>query len=787
MAGLLVISSVLTSACSGTSGDESGCPAPATSDGTRPDTNDGGASLSISPATMTVPIGRSQIFVAPQGASVTWTITEGNAGGSVDAHGRYTAPSSPGVYHLVATDGATTASATVTVARYTLSAMVGTTGGAGNLDGVGAEARFHQPYAVTNDGAGTLYVGDTYNAVIRKVVVATGEVTTFAGKSGVFGSADGIGTAAEFSMMSALAMDKANGILYVADTGNNAVRAVDVKTGAVTTLAGGSQEEGNVDAVGLAARFAGPAGIGYVDGVVYVSDSSSHTLRRIDVATKNVTTVAGTANMPGTTPGVGAAARFYSPGGIGVVNANLIYVADVVSNTVRRVDIAGATYSVTTYAGSTQTGHLDGPSATAQFANPIDIAVAGGTVFVADWANNDIRSISAGAVATFAGNGDYGSDDGIGLAAGLSRPTAITTDGTTIWVADQYNSAIRSIDIATKKVTTLAGKSYGTNATTSGPFDIASVAGPSGFAIAKDDAIYMTERYGCDVRMLSMNAKAIVPIAGKGNAAGSVDGKGELAQFLYPEGLAFDDAGHLLVTDSLNYAVRDVDVATGEVTTPYGSLTPADEHYVDGIGSSARFTEPQGIVYAAGKFYVTDPPSNVVRQIDPLTKTVSTAFGSLARASGADDGVGTMARFHTPQGLATDGQGHLFVADRDNSTIRTIDLTTGMVTTLAGTAGAAGSVDGRGAQARFVQPRGLFWDGEGSLFVSDEGDSTIRRVYVPTRAVATFAGQSGRQGLRLGSIDTATLNSPTALVRTSKGTFVVNSMREGVLLALTPE
>jgi sugar lactone lactonase YvrE len=667
MAVSLVVGGVLVFGCGG--GDSTPAPAatPETmpapgADGGPPAPMDGdaGPSLAVLPATLTVPVGRSQIFVAPGSMGVTWSVMEGASGGAVDANGRYTAPLTPGTYHLVASAGGKTGAVTVKVADYTLSVLAGAPGGTGNLDGTGSAARFHQPFAITNDGAGILYVADTYSGTIRKVVAATGVVTTIAG-GGSFGFADGVGAAATFSAVSALALDKVNGVLYAADSGNNAIRAIDLATGAVTTFAGGNKQPGSTDGIGTAAKFYGPSGIAYVAGVLYVSDTNNSTLRRIAVATKQVTTVAGLANTSAATNGIGSLARFQAPGGITAVDATLLYLADYVSNTIRRIDINGGTaYVVTTYAGVATAGHVDGASNTAQFNSPTDVAVAGGTVFVCDGTNNDIRSIALTTVATVAGTNNYASNDGVGTAAGLSRPTGITTDGTTLWIADQYNSAIRSIDIATKTVTTIAGKA-GTFGTTS------------------------------------------------------------------------------------------------------------------------------GIVVASGKIYVADTGNNVIRQLDPVSKSVSTAFGSLMRIAGADDGVGTAARFSAPSGLATDGNGHLFVADATNATVRAIDLTSGMVTTLAGTAGAVGSSDGLGAQARFVQPSGLFWDGEGSLFVADEGDSTLRRIYVATRAVATFAGQPRQMGIRPGPIQTALLNTPSRLVRTSNGAFVINSGREGVLLELAPQ
>lgn len=341
VASCILLHALLATACGGSDSTASSVAPPGEPEGgVPPAAGDAGPRFSVLPAELTVPVGRSQIFVAPDSTGVTWSVLEGDAGGSVDANGRYTAPKKAGTYHLVASTGSASGEATVTVADYTLSILAGAKGGSGNLDGTGSDSRFRQPSAITNDGAGTLYVGDTYNAVIRKVVVATGVVTTLAG-TGAYGYVDAVGTAASFGGIGSLAIDKVNGVLYVSDRSNNAVRSVDLKTGAVSTLAGGNAKGATVDGVGKAAQFSGPAGVAYVDGVVYVTDSTSHILRRIDVATRQVTTVAGKVNDAGSTNGTGTDAQFFAPSGITVVDATLLYIADIVNNRVRRVDIGG--------------------------------------------------------------------------------------------------------------------------------------------------------------------------------------------------------------------------------------------------------------------------------------------------------------------------------------------------------------------------------------------------------------------------------------------------------------
>jgi hypothetical protein len=190
-------------------------------------------------------------------------------------------------------------------------------------------ARFRNPLGVVPDGAGNLYVADTDNDTIRKVVLATGAVTTLAGTAGSIGYADGIGAAARFNGPTGLATDGA-GNLYVADTGNNTIRKVVLATGVVTTLAGNATLPGSADGTGPAARFISPRGVA-LDGAgnLYVADEGNHTVRVMVLATGAVTTLAGAAGMYGNMDGTGAAARFNSPFGVaadGAGNLNGDYV-----------------------------------------------------------------------------------------------------------------------------------------------------------------------------------------------------------------------------------------------------------------------------------------------------------------------------------------------------------------------------------------------------------------------------------------------------------------------------
>jgi DNA-binding beta-propeller fold protein YncE len=169
------------------------------------------------------------------------------------------------------------------------------------MDGVGAAATV-SPAGVVSDGAGTIYF--TGKNTVRRYVVASGKVDTLAGTEGVNGSMDGTKTAAQFYWPEGLALDAAGGILYVSDTQNYTIRKVVIASGDVSTLAGTAGVFGAVDDVGAAARFFYPRGIVYdKKGSLYVADSENGAIRRSDVATRAVSTYVGVLGEKGLQPG----------------------------------------------------------------------------------------------------------------------------------------------------------------------------------------------------------------------------------------------------------------------------------------------------------------------------------------------------------------------------------------------------------------------------------------------------------------------------------------------------
>lgn len=297
-------------------------------------------------------------------------------------------------------------------------------------NGKGAAASFNQPTGITTDGS-NLYVADFRNNIIRKIVIADGTVTRLAGSplgiAGYANSTDGTGDTATFNVPAAVTTD--GEFIYVADTGNNSIRKIDISSGAVTLIAGSTTGvAGSVDSLnGSDARFNQPTGI-TTDGTnLYVADSANDTIRKIVISSGAVVTLAGAAATAGSSDsadGTGATARFNKPARITTDGSNL-YVTDFGNGTVRKIAISTGT--VTTIAGvAGALGSADGTGTDARFSQPNGVTTDGKYLYVTDSFKNTIRMIdkSSGAVTT--------------LPHSYITPVGITTDGISLFVAETY-------------------------------------------------------------------------------------------------------------------------------------------------------------------------------------------------------------------------------------------------------------------------------------------------------------------------------------------------------------
>lgn len=323
----------------------------------------------------------------------------------------------------------------------------------GSANAAGTSASFGFPAGVVTTG-GILFVCDSFNSTIRAINLSTGVVTTLAGVPGITGWYDNATTpvlAAFFNHPEGIATDGTN--LYVADSGNNAIRKIAIATGLVTTIAGNPNVlPGSTDGIGSSALFNNPLGIciNSAGSTLYVTDSGNSTIRVVPAnGTSTTSTIAGHAEVFGSADGTGTAATFTYPQGIVIDTTNTnLYIADTGNNTIRKLVISGA--GVTTLAGQVDVkGDVDGTGTSAVFDWPEGIAIdASGNLYVADTLNDVVRQvvIASGAVTTFAGQGELvGSADGAGSVATFNHPTRLVVDAASLYVADTYNETIRRI------------------------------------------------------------------------------------------------------------------------------------------------------------------------------------------------------------------------------------------------------------------------------------------------------------------------------------------------------
>lgn len=289
---------------------------------------------------------------------------------------------------------------------------------------------------------------------------------------------------------------------------------------------------------------------------------------------------------------------------------------------------------------------------------------------------------------------------------------------------------------------------------------------------------------------------SVTTFVGQPGTRGSDDGAGSVARFFGPSGLLADGAGGFYVADALNNTIRRVSSSAVVTTVAGGNINEItevpDRGYADGTGRSALFslgiseTGRSGArtlgLDGSGNLYVADTLNHVIRKITP-GGVVTTLAGSPG-GSGSVDGTGAAAQFSSPYGVAVDGSGNLFVADAGNNTIRKV-TSAGVVTTFAGRDGSnAGSLDGSGSNARFNNPCGLAVDTAGNLFVCDTNNHTVRKI-TAAGTVTTLAGGAGKPGASDGFGVNARFNGPTGIAVDGTGNVYVADTGNATIRKIT--
>ena len=318
---------------------------------------------------------------------------------------------------------------------------------------------------------------------------------------------------------------------------------------------------------------------------------------------------------------------------------------------------------------------------------------------------------------------------------------------------------------AQDSVRTLAGLPE-TPGSTDGTNNTARFNDPAGIAIATDGTIFVADNQNHAIRRIGTNG-VVTTLAGLPGAPGSADGSGSSARFDSPTGLALGPDGALYVSDTGNHTIRRV-TTNGVVITLAGSAGNAD--YADGPATAARFNQPLGLAIAPdGTVFVADSGNHLIR-VTATNGTVSVLAGN-PETFGSADGTGTNAFFNNPVGLALAPDGSLFVSDANNFTLRRVTAA-GVVTTIAGAAGQDGFTDGPAASARFGKPAELALAPNGTLYIADAAQHTIRRL-TPDGRVSTIAGLVGADGAADGANGLARFFNPYGLAIAARGHLVV--------------
>ncbi len=626
--------------------------------------------------------------------------------------------------------------------------VVAGNGGAGyNGDGgLAIAASLDMPQGITVDGNGNIFIADEGNNRIRKVTAATGIISTVAGNGTAGYNGDGgQATAAELYMPTGVAVD-GNGNIYIAEKTDNRIRKVDAGTGIINVAAGGGTQGdgGPADS----AELGSPWGVA-VDGNgnLYIADQGADRIRKVNAATGIITTVAGGGNKGLGDGGPADSAELNSPIDVAIDGDGNIYIADLYSSSIRKVD--AGTGIITTVAGNDTLGYNgDGGMANqAKLYYPIGVAIDNsGNIYIADLYNLRLRKVDGGTgiISTIAGNGTkgYNGDGSTADLTELSSPSGIALDASgNIYIADAGNNRVRKVNAANGIITTVAGNGYETGfignggySGDGGPADAAELSSPLGVAVDDSGNIYIADAGNNRIRKVNAGTGIITTVAGGGDASSGNDwlgdgGPAEMATLSGPSGVALDDSGNIYIADTYNSCVRKVDAITGIISIAAGS-GDLEGYYGDGgLADTAELYRPAGVaVDSSRNIYIADQYNGRIRKVDAATGIITTVAGGAFSGLG-DGGPADSAKLSFPTNVAIGSSANIYIADNQNNRVRKVDARTGIITTVAGNGifGYMGD-DGPADLAELNYPAGVTFDGGGNMYIADYANNVIRKV-----------------------------------------------------------
>lgn len=498
----------------------------------------------------------------------------------------------------------------------------------------------------------------------------------------------------------------------------------------ISLVAGSLQRAGGQDGVGAGAQFNRPRGLtADVHGNVYIADTGNHTVRKL-FPDGTVVTLAGAAGLAGSSDGPRTVARFSSPQGIAVDAIGNAYVADTGNHAIRKISPDGL---VTVVAGSPGlAGDVDGRGVAARFDRPLRVAVdASGNLFVVDQKNFKVRKIGTDGMVTTFWAGTPTSLSGIGV------------DGQgNVYVAENgsLENHVRKLDRQGRNVSTTSTM----NAFSGGLLaaDIAVSADGSVYVASGGDHYYY--RYSASKSSISLISPtgAVTLLAGTDSRIGMADGPALAASFDRPLGIALGPRGEVLIADTGNSAIRQLDPTDLRVTTLAGGVGRGN---LDGPAAGARFHDPQGIAAVPdGSLYVADNGNHAVRKIGP-DGTVHTVRPVSP--------TGEPLVLYGLMGLAADRLGTVYVAgDGSVSPLRSSWLSS------LGPTGV-----GRTIYVGLASPLSIAVDGSSNLYSADDAGLQVFAPGSPGRRLGS--GLRASVALAAGADGTVYAASASAVVR----------------------
>ena len=708
-------------------------------------------------------------------------------------------------------------------------------------------AGISQPRGVAVDAWGNLFVADTGNYRVHKVDT-NGIVTVVAGKNSSGYSGDG-GLATNATLNPYSVTVDTNGNLYIADYGNYRIRRVDAISGIITTVAG-TNTSGFTGDGGLAvnAKLFWPTAV-YADGLgnLLIWDAGNGRIRQID-ANGIITTVAGNGSStysgdggPATNAGIGM-------GGMTSDAFGNLFIADDSGSRIRKVVTSKLPYlalnAVTTNIAGTYdvivvnaSGSVTSSVVTVSVVFPPAFTAATADVFVTNGSPATLMASVSGtapfgyqwyaypatglagatnATLTYAAaatnqNGyyfcvvtnAYGSVTGRVAALTVVVPPGITVQPSNQVVVAGQTAVLSVVPSGTgpfsfqwqlsgtnlphsnggtnwpsyvpNVITTIAGTGVAGFGGDGGPATQAALFYPCDVAVGAGGNLFVADEFNNRIRQVDTNG-IIQTVAGIGSSGGIGSFSGDnstatSAGINLPTGLAMDSAGNYYIADSWNSRVRKVDT-NGIITTVAGT-NGAGYTGNGGLAVNAKLNYPANIAMdALGNLFIADSSNNCIRKVDG-SGIITTVVGTGVAGYFGDGGLAVNARLSAPTGVALDGQGNLFVADMGNNRIRLVNPA-GVISTLAGNGVATFQGDsGSAINASLNQPDDILADGFGQVYFSDSANSRIRLIGA-NGIITTVAGSgTGSYSGDFGTATNASLNQPSGLGFDNAGNLMV--------------